>query len=45
MKKQTIKENKDLKEYARLNATSLIKRLIELIEYQENVVVTYNIKN
>ena len=45
MEKQTVNTNKELQEYARLNATNLIKRLIELIEYQEQVVVSYIIKN
>ncbi len=42
MKKQEI--NKDLVNYVSLNAKTLIKKLIELTEYQENVTASYSIK-
>ena len=33
-----------LEEYARINAVAMIKKIIELLEYQENVSITYVLK-
>lgn len=43
MKKQGITDKK-IKEYASLNAKNMIERLVELIEYQENVRISYTCK-
>ena len=43
MKKQGITDKK-IKEYASLNAKNMIERLVELIEYQENVSISYSCK-
>lgn len=37
-------KNQDLIKYVSLNAKTLIKRLVELTEYQENVSANYSIK-
>ena len=41
-KKQTI--DKRINEYASLNAKNMIDRIIKLIEYQENVSISYSCK-
>lgn len=41
-KKQTI--DKRINEYARLNAKNMIDKIIKLIEYQENVSISYSCK-
>lgn len=41
-KQQTINEN--LINYVSINAKEIIKNLINLIQYQENVVIDYSLK-
>jgi len=43
MKKQGIIDKK-INEYTSLNAKKMIERLVELIEYQENVRISYTCK-
>lgn len=42
MEKKQI--NKELQEYAKLNAKSIIDTLVKLYEYQENIKIDYSIK-
>ena len=43
MKKQGIADKK-INEYASLNAKNMIDKIIKLIEYQENVSISYSCK-